>query len=134
MKVYIAYKLSNTDQEKLKPKLEQTSQIIENLGHESFIFLRDCENWNPKGKDPKWVMKKAMEEMKQCDVILALVETQEKGEGMLLESGYMKALGKKVIVARKPQGRAILLRAIADEEFEYKNVNEFKKKLQNVLN
>jgi nucleoside 2-deoxyribosyltransferase len=133
MKIYIAYKFSNADQEKLRQTLEKTSSIIEELGHESFIFLRDCENWNPKGKTPKWIMQEATKNLQQCDMLLALVESQEKGEGMLIESGFAKGLGKKVIVAKKPEGRAILLKAISDYDIEYTTFDELKEKLNATL-
>ena len=133
MKIYIAYKLSHTDPEKLRKTLEKTSEILKELGHDSFVFLRDCENWDPKGKKPKWIMQEAIKNLKQCDLLLALAESPEKGEGMLLEAGYVKGLGKKVIVAKKPEGRAILLRAIADYSFEYTTFDEFKDKINEIL-
>ena len=78
-------------------------------------------------------MQEATKQLKQCDILLALVESQEKGEGMLIESGYAKGLGKKVIVAKKPEGRAILLKAIADYNIEYTNFDELKEKLNATL-
>jgi NADPH:quinone reductase-like Zn-dependent oxidoreductase len=52
---------------------------------------------------------------------------------MLLESGYMKALGKKLIVASRPEGRAILLKALADDVFEFSSMGEFKDKLKKII-
>ena len=74
-----------------------------------------------------------MENMRKCDAILSIIETQEKGEGLLLESGYMKALGKKVIVASKPEGRAVLLKGMADGVFEFNDMKEFEEKLKKAL-
>jgi len=133
MKIYIAYKLSGVDIAVLQKKLEEVSDIIENLGHRSFVFVRDMQQWKPGGMEPKEVMNKAMEQMKKCDAIISIIETQEKGEGLLIESGFMKGLGKKVIVAAGPEGRGFMLKAIADEVFEFKDMAEFKKKLSKIL-
>lgn len=46
----------------------------------------------------------------------------------------MKGIGKKVIVAVGKEGRAILLKGMADGVFEFNNMEEFKKKLNKVLN
>ena len=132
MKIHIAYKLSGTDFNLLKEKLQETDKIIRELGHETFIFIRDIQNWAPNG-DPKIIIKKAFENVKKCDLILCIIETAEKGEGMLLESGYAKASGKKIIVASKPEGRAIMLKAMADRVFEYKTFEEFKERLKDSL-
>jgi nucleoside 2-deoxyribosyltransferase len=47
------------------------------------------------------VIKQAFIEVKKSDVILAFIESEEKSEGMLLEIGYAKALGKKLVLVIK---------------------------------
>ena len=133
MKIYIAYKLSNTDFAFLKDMLMKIDSIIKELGHETFIFVRDIQNWQPVQTDPKIVMTKAMANMKKCDAIITVIQSVEKGEGLMLESGFMKGIGKKVIVANGPNSRAILLNGMADFSFEYKDLDEFKEKLRKIL-
>lgn len=128
MKIYLAYKLSNRDFEEVKKRLIEVDKIVKELGHETFIFLRDVQNWQPKGT-PKEIMEEAMTHMKKCDAVLTIVETQEKGEGLLLETGFMKGINKKVIVAIGKEGRANLLKGMADEVFEFRGMVEFKEKL-----
>jgi|TARA_B100002003_G_scaffold251555_1_gene295822 nucleoside 2-deoxyribosyltransferase len=130
MKIYIAYKLSGVDREQLQKRLESISKTIEETGNKSFIFMRDIQDWQPGDIGPKEIMDKAMKEMRNCDAILSIIETQEKGEGLLLESGFMKALGKKVIIATGPNGRGFLLKAIADELIEFENEGDLKEKLK----
>ena len=132
MKIYLAYKLSERDPAEVRAKLEEIDAVVKNLGHETFIFMRDIQDWNPGNMDPKEIMNTAMKEMKKCDVILSIIEVKEKGEGMLLESGFMKALGKKLIVASTPEGRGILLKGMADEVFEFKDLGEFEERLKEI--
>tara|TARA_Y100000310_G_C20628822_1_gene787465 strand:+ start:444 stop:857 length:414 start_codon:yes stop_codon:yes gene_type:complete len=133
MKIYLAYKLSGSDEEQLKNRLESISNLIEETGNESFLFMRDVQNWQPGGMEPKEIMDRAMQEMKSCDAIISIIETQEKGEGLLIESGFMKALGKNVIIAAGPKGRGFLLKAIADELIEFKDVEDLREKLKRAL-
>ncbi len=133
MKIYIAYKLSGVDLIELQKKLEEISRSIEDSGHKTFIFVRDMQQWKPGKMGLKEVMDKAMIEMKKCDAILSIIDTQEKGEGLLIESGFMKALGKKVIVACGPDGRGFMLKAIADELIEFKDLEDLKRKLKKIL-
>ena len=132
MRIYLAYKLSNRDFKEVKKRLIEVDEILKDLGHKTFIFVRDIQNWKPKG-EPKEIMKEAMKNMKKCDVLLAIVETQEKGEGLLLESGFMKGIGKKVIVAVGKEGRANLLKGIADDIFEFEEMGEFSNKIKQHL-
>jgi nucleoside 2-deoxyribosyltransferase len=133
MKIYLAYKLSERDSAEVRAKLEEIDSVIKKLGHKTFIFMRDVQDWSPGGMQPREIMKRAIKEMKKCDTIISIIEVQEKGEGMLLESGFMKALGKKLIVASSPEGRGILLKGMADEVFEFKDMKEFEEKLKNLI-
>jgi len=133
MRVYIAYKLSGMELESLKKRLEEITNIIESLGHETFIFVRDVQNWSPGGMKPQEIMKRARSEMEKSDIILSILEVADKGEGLLIESGYMKGLGKKLIVATKKDCRGFLLKGIADEVFEYEDVEELEEELKIIL-
>ncbi len=133
MKIYIAYKLSGSDLSNLKLKLEYISSILENLGHETFIFLRDIQNWTPGSMNPTEIMELAMKEMHTCDAIISIIENKEKGEGLLIENGFMKALGKKIIVLFGPDAKSVLLNGIAEDILTYTNLNELEKKLRFLL-
>ncbi|NPE26704.1 hypothetical protein HNV12_01730 [Methanococcoides sp. SA1] len=129
MRVYVAYKLSGADVDKLREKLQGVSNIIEELGHESFIFMRDVQDWKPGNMGAEEIMNRAFWEMKKSDVLLVVLESAEKGEGLLIESGYMKGLGKKVIVASREGCRGFLLKGMADEVFEFGSEGELVKNL-----
>ncbi len=83
--------------------------------------------------EPKEIMSRASKEMKKSDVILSILEVADKGEGLLIESGFMKGLGKKLIVASKKDCRGFLLKGIADEVIEYEDFDDFEKSLKNAL-
>jgi nucleoside 2-deoxyribosyltransferase len=132
-KIYLAYKLSGSSLNELKPKLETISGIITGLGYKSFIFIRDVQSWETKQHTPDSVINEAMNQMKKSDAILCVVDSPEKSEGMLIEAGYMKGLGKKVIVAKSHEGRTVLLKSLADQYFEFENLEDLKNNLVKVF-
>ncbi len=133
MRVYVAYKLSGEEEDKVIKLLKKISQILEDLKINNFIFLRDIQKWKNKKLSPKEIMDIALKNMKECDLVLAILETSDKSEGMLIETGYAKALGKKIIVASKPNTKAIMLKAIADHVFEFNDLDDFKEKFKSTL-
>ena len=124
MKIYIAYHFSGQDQNELKNFLSRVSEALTDAGHETFIFFRDEQNWGEKTMPPAEVLAGALKHLKDCNGILALQNGVEKSEGLLLEVGYAKALGKQVVVAVKQDVSATFLRCIADKVIEYKSDEE----------
>ena len=129
MKYYIAYKFSGQNKEELKKILSEISAIIESYNNETFVPYRDMENWGEIITDSKEIITKALTELKNADCILCLVFSSEKSEGMLLEAGYAKALGKKIIVAKQKDARIIFLKDIADDLIEFDTYEDLKEKL-----
>jgi nucleoside 2-deoxyribosyltransferase len=129
MKYYISYKFSGEDKEKLKEILSEISSIIESHNNETFVSYRDIGKWGEISMDSEEIITKALAELRNTDCILCLVFSSEKSEGMLLETGYAKALGKKVIVAKKNDARIIFLKDIADDLIEFNTYEDLKEKL-----
>jgi nucleoside 2-deoxyribosyltransferase len=71
------------------------------------------------------IIDRALARVKESDAILAIQQGDEKSEGLLLEVGYAKALGKKVVLAISNEAQRPFLRAIADQIIEFKTLEEF---------
>jgi nucleoside 2-deoxyribosyltransferase len=128
-KIYVAYKFKDADPPVLREKLEKLSEIIEEgLNCKTFIFFRDEQDWGKKKIEIKEVVKKAIERVKECDGII--VEGTEKANGAYFETGFAKALGKKVIVIHKKGTETNFLDSVADISIEYKDFNDLKEKLK----
>jgi nucleoside 2-deoxyribosyltransferase len=122
MNIFIAYRFSGNDKRKLKSMLEKVSQSIEKYGHRTFIHFRDVENWQEIVLEPDKVLERVFAEIGKSDAVLALVTSSEKSEGMLLEVGCAKGMGKKLILAIKVGAEAPLLRSLADVVVEFDTV------------
>ncbi|MBI2628499.1 nucleoside 2-deoxyribosyltransferase [Candidatus Pacearchaeota archaeon] len=73
----------------------------------------------------------ALKWIKKCDVII--VEASEKARGVYFETGYAKALNKKVIVIHKKGTEANLLEAMSDIKIEYENFEDLREKLMDEM-
>ena len=133
MRFYIAYKFLGSDKDKLKSTLANITSMIEENGHESFIFYRDYQKWGKVKTSEDQIIMKAFTELKKSDVFFAFVENKEKSEGMLLEAGYAKAQNKKIILAIKKDINLRFLRSISDVIIEFGTLNDLRKKLQSKL-
>ncbi len=101
MRYYIAYKFLGTDKKILKNNLKTLCDKIEDNGDTTFIFYRDMQDWGEISMPIDEVIRQAFVEVKKSDAILAFIESEEKSEGMILEVGYAKALGKKLVLIIK---------------------------------
>jgi len=130
MKYYIAYKFSGVDKANLKKVLVDVAEIIESYNNTTFISHRDLQNWGETITDSKEIIIKSLTKLKNTDAILCLVLSGEKSEGMLIEVGYAKALGKKIIVAKQKDARIVFLKDIADDLIEFDIQEDLNEKLK----
>lgn len=135
MKFCIIYKYSTTkDKPQLGKELEQMSSIMNDLGHTTFIFDRDVKNWQnidiPREESSNMVFTA----IKDCDGVIAYVNHNEPSEGMAMEAGYAKALGKILLLAFKKETNSPRVKSVCDEYFEFDDMEDLKGKLTLYLN
>ena len=129
MRIYLSYKYSGEDPSGLKTILEEIDSEIKAKGHKTFIFFRDSQAWGKKKVELSEVMSIAFSEIKKSDMFILYWASSDKSEGMLLEAGYAKAVGKKIILFLKKDARAIFTKTIADKIIEFDDIIDLKKKL-----
>ena len=136
MRVFISYKFAGEDTAQLRTVLEDLSQILVSLGHETFIFSRDVRNWGKIPLSNGEIIRQVFTNLANCDAILILVNRQRKSEGMLLEAGYAKALGLPMTLAinrRFPSETLRLLRTLASQTIEFTDWPDLKIKLHDAF-
>lgn len=132
MKVFISHKFRGVDPDGLREDLETVAGLLENGGHSTFIYFRDREQWMPQDFPPGEVIKEAFEELKNCDVVLALVKHKAPSEGMLLELGFAKALGKKVTLLISEDCCPTFLEAISDQVIKFDSLEDIGESLSDL--
>jgi nucleoside 2-deoxyribosyltransferase len=135
MKFCIIYKYQSTeDKSQLGKELEQLSSLISDLGdNETFIFDRDVKNWTDVDIPREESSKMMFSRIRECDGVIAYVNQSELSEGMAMESGFAKALGKKIILACKKGTSAGRVRSICDMYIEFDDIEDLKVKISDYL-
>lgn len=129
MRYYIAYKFLWNDKESLKNNLEFISDEINKTWNETFIFFRDVQSRGDIKIDINEIMQKAYWEIDKSQWLFIFIDNVEKSEWLLLEAGYGKAKGKKIILAIKKEIDLRLLRSIADKIIEFDSIDELPEKI-----
>jgi len=130
MRIFIGHKFRNVDKGGLKEKIEKISFLLEKRGYQAFNYFRDKEDWGLKTFPPDKVMQEAFEELKKCDVFLVFIDSPEKSEGISLESGFARALGKKIILLISKDCSEPKLESIADQVIRFDNWQNIGDKLK----
>lgn len=135
MKFCIIYKYQTTeDKSQLGKELEQLSSLISDFGdNETFIFDRDVKNWSEVDIPREESSKMMFSRIKESDGVIAYVNHDLSSEGMAMESGYAKALGKKIILACKKGTSAQRVRSICDHYIEFEDMEDLKVQLLDYL-
>jgi len=124
MKVFISYKFRGADTKELRKNIEHVNTILTKEGHTPFNFFGDVENWEKKEYLPGEVMRKAFENIKESDALVALLENPEPSEGMLLEIGYALALKKKVIILQQKNIIQPSLTSLATKVIPFQSIQD----------
>ena len=131
MKIFIGQVVTGEDINNLKRELVRVYSALEDKGENTcYDNLRDGAEEllkQPKRKRLEYAFKK----IDDSDTFLAIVRSEKKSEGMLLEFGYALSQGKKLILAVK-SGIDTSLRDLSDKMIEYENSNDLIKKLEEV--
>jgi nucleoside 2-deoxyribosyltransferase len=92
-KIYIAGPLCTEENRKF---LEEIDRLCKNLGFKTFLPHRDAGLFRKLNDIPK-ISKKDLEELKNCDILIGILDGICVGAGTAWEMGFFQALGKKVI-------------------------------------
>ena len=127
MKIFITSSFGDS-----KEEIEKLCAIVKSAGFEDFSFIRDIENYQKIFEDPKDLMKRSEDEIKNCDTLL--IDMTDKPTGRAIEAGMAYSLGKKIIVIMK-KGTAIkdTTRGIADAVIEYDVIENILPELKNII-
>src|SRR3989344_3493345 len=132
MRIFIGQAVTGENISRLKRELSVIYSALENVGgHTCYDTLRDGPKEllrEPKRKRLEYAFKK----IDESDAFLAIVRTERKSEGMLMEFSYAFSQGKKLILAVKG-GVNTSLREVADKVIEYEDSSDLIRKLEGVL-
>jgi len=127
MKAYISVSFSN--RKSIDQQITAITDTLAAFKISSFVFV---DNYKFELTQERELMKQAMHDLDNCDILLA--ETSEKGIGIGIEVGYAKAKGKTVIYLRqKDKEHSTTVSGISDFQIVYLDTADLQKQLADTL-
>ena len=128
MKIQLAYRFTGENEEELIKQLKKIKVVLENNNHSTYIPILDPK----RSKEKKDLFLNTLKRLDSAEAILALIKSEEKSEGMLMEIGYAWGRDKKLILAINKDVKNTHLREFADTIIEFSDINELYEKLKNL--
>lgn len=123
MKAYISVSYKNR-----KLMINELNAIVDTLKDLKIVPFIFVDNYLFDNKQEKEMMKQAMADIDECDMLIA--ETSDKAIGIGVEAGYAKARQKPVIYLRKKEAEhSTTVSGISDFQIIYEDCNDLEEKL-----
>jgi len=129
MKLFIGQAVSGEDLTKLYKEMDSIYLALDKAGHLHYCTLKENEEEFFK-KTKMQMMQHAFEEIDKADALLAIVRSEKRSEGLLMEIGYLMAKKKKLILAIKKDVKNTYLRDLADKVIEFENIDDLSESLE----
>lgn len=118
MRLYITATFKGTAN---RAEVEQLCALVAQSGWEDFCFVRDVEGWQHVFDDPRELMARALDTIRESDALL--IDLTHKPTGRAYEAGMAYTLGKRVIViAQHGTTLKATTLGIADAVIEYDSI------------
>jgi nucleoside 2-deoxyribosyltransferase len=127
MKIQLAYKFTGEDKQEVIYLLEKIQETLKNSGYEVYVPLFD----KPLPESKKELFKRTLDKIDKQDILLTILLSEDKSEGMLLEVGYCLAKQKEFILAVNKDIKNTHLRDLADEVIGFSDLEDLIFKLKN---
>lgn len=126
MKIQLAYRFTGENEKTLLAQLKRIKTILENNKHKTYIPVLDPDRPSEK----KALFLNTLKKLDSADAILALIKSDEKSEGMLMEIGYAWGKNKKLIIAINKDVKNTHMREFADILIEFSDIDDLYEKLE----
>lgn len=132
MKIFVSFRYTGETYESLVEFFRPVCDELERAGHEVFCSLWREEEYKQKHFSPKDILSDAFSEMDNCDLLLAVVRTNDRSEGMLMEVGYVLAK-RKPIYGVVHSDVVTYISEVADKTIRFSNNEELLVGVLNIL-
>ena len=128
MKIFITATFRKT---KNKFEIERLCSVVREAGFEDFCFIRDIEHYKKIFSDPRQLMLRTTEEIKNSDSLL--FDATKKSTGRAIELGIAYSNHKKIIILVKNSSKIKdSVRGVADEIITYAKIEDIRDTLRRI--
>ena len=130
MKIFIGQAVTGENMNKLKEESKKIITLLEEANNEGYCTFLEGDEWG-KNLLPGDKLKHAFKIIDEHDSFLAIVRSEKRSEGMLMEIGYAISRNKKLIVAVNKNVRdKTYLDELADVVIEFESIEDLLNKLK----
>ena len=126
-KIFVGQAVTGHDINTLKNEMEKIYSTLKQKGFSVYSTLEE-EGKNLFKKAGDWVIH-GFKQIDNHDIYLAIVRSEHRSEGLLIEIGYVLSKKKKLILAINEKVKNTYLRDFADKVIEWKNFEDLISKL-----
>lgn len=128
MKIYIGYKYTNHKNRRvLISDLEKIDKLLIEMGHETFILGRDIRKWKHVNLGSLKLIPIIYKNMKQCDLLLAFVDSCAFSKGLFIEAVISKLLQRRSVMFLKNIKESTFFRYLFNASFQISNIKDITK-------
>lgn len=135
MKVFVSYKFSGVDLNEVTNLLTSAQDALEAAGHDPYMILFDKSLEEARASNalssPDFFFY-GLKQLAASDIVLVLLVSEERSEGMLMEVGYALARGTPVVVAQKEDVKNTYLPQVGTTTFTWANYQDLAKKIKEI--
>ncbi|MEK6897712.1 MAG: hypothetical protein AABW93_04260 [Nanoarchaeota archaeon] len=126
-RIFIGQAVTGQDISALKKELGQIYLALKSRGYKPYSTLEEVED-NKFKKADNW-LSHAFKIIDNHDIFLAIIRTEHRSEGLLIEIGYALSKKKKFILAINENVKNTYLRHLSDKVIEWKDFQDLLNKL-----
>ena len=132
MKIFISYKFAEENQDELKEFMENIKSALEKSSHKVLTTFFNAGEFQRTGASMRKIMDTALGYIDNSELVLCIIKSPDKSEGMILEIGYAIAKKKKIILAVKEGLETRWIKEYASEIIKFKDMKELYGKLKKI--
>jgi hypothetical protein len=129
-KWFIAQAVTGEDIDTLRDETRKIYHAIELKGDKAYSSILEGDNFEKKSNESK--MNHAFNEIDKRENLLAIIRSEKKSEGMLIEFGYAKGKHKNLTVAIKENINNTYVPELANQTIKYKNIEDLCEKIRGI--
>lgn len=132
MKVFISYKFAEEDLKHLNEFMSNLKSALQKSKHEMLTTFFNAEEFKKSQASMRKIMDTALNYIDNSDMVLCIIKSPEKSEGMILEIGYAIAKKKRIILAIKEGIESRWITHYSEKTIKFKDLPDLYSKLEKI--
>lgn len=120
MNIFLSFRYTGETIERLQEVFYPVRDALQRMGHEVYLSLDDLETWCNEAMPMREKFARTFAKLSAADVLLVIVRSADRSEGMLMEVGYALGQQKEIILVLQ-EGVETYVREVATKTILFKD-------------